>query len=117
MEPPGTAYGSILIADRHAVRLNPSAFTCDAVEFERLAREKRFDEARALYVGDLLPGFYDDWILIERDRLAELHESFPEGPPGPTRIVEDAAPAAQADTTALLPFYLTSFFGRAAETQ
>ncbi|MCA1596217.1 MAG: tetratricopeptide repeat protein [Chloroflexi bacterium] len=26
-----------------------------------------------LYRGELLPGFYDDWVLLERERLAALH--------------------------------------------
>ena len=77
LEPPGVAHGSLLIADRNTVRLNPASFTCDAVDFERLAYEGRSREARALYVGDLLPGFYDDWILLERERLAEICEALP----------------------------------------
>jgi DNA-binding SARP family transcriptional activator len=29
------------------------------------------EEASRLYAGDLLPGWYDDWILTERERLRE----------------------------------------------
>ena len=28
--------------------------------------------AISLYQGDLLPGFYDDWVLTERNRIADL---------------------------------------------
>jgi DNA-binding SARP family transcriptional activator len=59
--------------------------TLDVAQFEqRLAEAARFDAcgdslalqthleaAVALYVGDLLPGCYDDWIAPERERLRE----------------------------------------------
>ncbi|MBP7694793.1 MAG: protein kinase, partial [Anaerolineales bacterium] len=31
-------------------------------------------EAVALYEGELLPGFYDDWVVLERERLQALFE-------------------------------------------
>ncbi len=31
------------------------------------------EEAIGLYTGDLLEGFYDDWILLERERLLDLY--------------------------------------------
>ncbi len=31
------------------------------------------EAAVALYKGDFLPGFYDDWVIAERDRLRELY--------------------------------------------
>ena len=30
-------------------------------------------EAVAAYTGDLLPGFYDEWVLVERERLHNAH--------------------------------------------
>jgi predicted ATPase len=30
-------------------------------------------KAIALYTGDLLPGFYDDWVVIEQEHLKELY--------------------------------------------
>jgi len=34
---------------------------------------QNLEEAHQLYVGDLLEGFYDDWVLRERERLRELY--------------------------------------------
>lgn len=31
------------------------------------------EEAVSLYVGDLLPACYDDWVLLERERLRQRH--------------------------------------------
>ena len=74
LEPPGTPQGSVLIANRHAIALNVSCFTCDARLFEQAARQQKTEEATSLYKGEVLPGFYDDWILQERTRLALLWE-------------------------------------------
>jgi class 3 adenylate cyclase/tetratricopeptide (TPR) repeat protein len=43
----------------------------DAEQFERLAREDRFEEAMELWRGDLLSGLSDDWVLIARDQWRE----------------------------------------------
>ena len=59
----------------------------DVTDFEARVREplarpaaamddgdaKALVEAVTLYRGDLLEGCYDEWVLRERDRLAELH--------------------------------------------
>src|SRR5579871_1747205 len=81
-EPPGTTAGSILIADRDTVRLNPERLTVDVAEFDAALRaagrtsdlQKRIlllERAAELYRGELLPGYFDDWILAERQRLAD----------------------------------------------
>jgi len=59
----------ILIADRETVQFNPDfpPWT-DVREFARLAADDS-PAAIALYRGDLLTDFYDDWILQERERL------------------------------------------------
>ncbi len=79
LEPPGTPSGLVLIADRATIRLNPTAFSTDVAEFElvlKAAARAGSDErvallrrAEALYCGELLPGFYDDWVVEERERL------------------------------------------------
>src|SRR5262245_47150988 len=90
LEPPGVAPGSVLIADRAAIRLAPGAVTTDVAAFEAALREAEqspdpSDKIRCLrqaverYGGDLLPGYYDEWVLSERqwlsDRyLAALHQ-------------------------------------------
>ncbi len=81
--PGATGTGSLLLADRKTVRLQDSAFTSDYEDFLQALRSarattngaesvERLESALALYQGDLLMGFYDDWILAERRRLADL---------------------------------------------
>ena len=83
MEGPGKAQ-SVLCADRNHLALNPEAFTSDVAAFEgRLAQSAKtaepderlrlLAEAVALYKGELLPGYDADWILPERERLANRY--------------------------------------------
>jgi predicted ATPase/DNA-binding SARP family transcriptional activator len=82
LEPPGVPAGAVLIADRTSVRLNPHAVATDVAEFEaglqtaaragsRTERAQQLTEVVALYRGELLPGCFEDWVLRERERLAE----------------------------------------------
>ncbi len=83
LEPPGLPSGSVLSASHSHVSLNPAAVTTDAARFEALIsasmsgspleQEARLLEAFALYGGELLPGFYEDWVLAARERLACLY--------------------------------------------
>jgi DNA-binding SARP family transcriptional activator len=83
LEPPGVPDGSVVVADRHAVRLNPAAITTDVGEFEAALKEaaaalpeersKFLITAAEVYGGELLPGQYDDWIFPEQQRLDELY--------------------------------------------
>ena len=127
LEPPG-ASGSpsapVLLADRLSLRVVPGAIGCDVIAFETSVREHQHARAIALYTGELLPGFYDDWVQAERSRLAHLfdrasaaHASPPVGGPG-------TLPAPLAGTQfgmtgdvgrSTLPVYLTRFFGRDTE--
>lgn len=76
--------GVVLIADRTHVRLRPDAITTDVAQFEaclsavdRAAEPDQvaaLERAVAFYGGELLPGFYDDWVLRERQRLADACE-------------------------------------------
>ena len=86
LEGPGIPAGAILIADRANVQLNPAACLTDVAEFEKAfrasaevesaaARVQLLRQAVDLYQGELLPGYYEDWILPERDRLAEAYLS------------------------------------------
>lgn len=86
LERPGEA-GSVLATDRTHVRLQPGALLTDVMEFEAALDAARGSDSRAaaletaarLYKGELLPGFYEDWILSERQRLAERHLDCLEG--------------------------------------
>ena len=82
LEPPGVPAGSVLLADRFAVHLNPQTVVTDVAQFEAAlktaaktgktdsqARQKQLVHAAGLYTGDLLPGYYESWTLGERERL------------------------------------------------
>lgn len=77
----------ILDVDRVAARINAQQCTTDAIEFERvLKRSKTEDDpslqiatleyAESLYAGDLLPGFYEEWVTTDRDRLRDLYANL-----------------------------------------
>ncbi|HZP83417.1 MAG TPA: bacterial transcriptional activator domain-containing protein [Chthonomonadaceae bacterium] len=83
MEPPGTPANAVLRADRFSVGLNPAAVTTDVLEFERALqqsaqadsaaeRTQLLAQAADLYQERLLPGYYEDWIGIEQERLSGL---------------------------------------------
>jgi DNA-binding SARP family transcriptional activator len=84
LEPPGIAAGTVLIADRDVVGINPAAVVTDVSQFEtriaaaagarnNLERAQYLSEAVAEYRGELLPGYFEDWILPERQRLADVY--------------------------------------------
>ncbi|MEO7715579.1 MAG: BTAD domain-containing putative transcriptional regulator [Capsulimonas sp.] len=88
LEPSGTLRGGVILSDRQSVGLDSLSFTTDVGEFEKAVRNGQsgdavtsMDDARlealqnaaALYHGDLLPGYYDDWVLTERERLLGLY--------------------------------------------
>jgi DNA-binding SARP family transcriptional activator len=63
-----------IVGDKATVRWNPdAALLVDVFEYERLCAEGQYDAAVALYRGDFLDGFYDEWALLERERIRELH--------------------------------------------
>ncbi len=64
-----------LIIDADTIRWNEaSGAFIDVVEFERLAAdESSYAAAVDLYGGDLLEDSYDDWIVVERERLRTLY--------------------------------------------
>jgi predicted ATPase/DNA-binding SARP family transcriptional activator len=71
----------LFFTDKEHLRLNPIAFETDVAEY--IACLKAADDATTprritalrtaieIYRGPLLPGCYDDWVLTERERLAE----------------------------------------------
>ncbi len=122
----GLPAGSVLIADRIAVRINPNAIQTDVGEFEKAVQQKNFEKARGIYCGELLPGLYDDWILEERYRLEALAEGMPPSPvPGTQPLGGGESEVnlraerfgGQLRVTLALPPYLTAFFGREAEKE
>jgi len=78
LEPPGFAAGSVLQTDLTHIRLNPDAFQTDVAELETVLRDpaatvEALTRAVSLYGGPLLPGYYDDRIVAERERLESVY--------------------------------------------
>ena len=84
LEPPGVPAGAVVIANHAQVRLNPMAFTTDVDDFEQALgtaqletdAERRVNSWRRSvdqYAGDLMPGFYEEWVLAERERLRDAY--------------------------------------------
>jgi predicted ATPase/DNA-binding SARP family transcriptional activator/class 3 adenylate cyclase len=115
LELPGTPTGGVLIADRASIRLNPAAVAVDVAEFEATLRAAEqlaegvpripvLARAAEIYSGELLPGFYDDWVLPERERLAQAYRGLLRRLAGlleasgePARAIEYARRAVAAD--------------------
>lgn len=83
LEPPGVPSGSVIRSDGHEqIQLVSGAIATDVAEVER-ALQTLSDSARhsldvlvtagerivALFSEPLLTGFYDNWVIIERERL------------------------------------------------
>jgi predicted ATPase len=137
LEPAGEST-AVLVADRQRLRVAPGALACDAREFEAALRERRWEEARKLYRGELMPGHYDDWVHDERVRLHHLFERLerqleqgaaleardtaaaepsavtPAGRPAPSAAPAPPAAPVLAAPQPLLPSYLTRWFGAPA---
>lgn len=84
LEPPGVPAGAVILATRAAVQLNPAAVSTDVAQFESILRSaaevrsgveqaQRLTEAIELYRGELLLGSCEEWVLPERQRLAEVY--------------------------------------------
>src|SRR5262245_52615341 len=69
---------SPLRTEQDRVSLDSAGMTVDAVEFPRLVKSGKLDEASALYRGPLLDGHgvrdgaFEDWLAAERARLHDL---------------------------------------------
>ena len=124
LEPAGQGGPPVFMADRQGVRVNPAALGCDALEFERCLQQGQWARAQELYVGELMPGHYDNWVEEERRRLAALQEGLAGRlqvlpsplPNAATVLASSATPTAAAPLAPPLPSFLTRFFGRQAET-
>jgi predicted ATPase len=122
LEPPSPVPSPVLLADRHDVRLLRGAIDCDVLEFERHVRQGHAAKALALYRGELLPGFFDEWVLAERQRLEILSTRLTvpstsnAAASAPVQaLASSSAPAAvpaftSAHQRAALPVYLTRHF-------
>ncbi len=120
----------VIDVDRMWLRLRPGMLVCDVPDFECHAAAGETRSALRLYRGEFMPGFYDEWIVQERNRLACLHDRLlalpSSGPGNDGRLTVDGAvasrvgaavfprperigaPAASHDA---IPRYLTRCFG------
>ncbi len=84
LEPPELPSGSVLVVQQSKVQLNPDLVTTDVQLFESLLSQaasaptediKRdlLEEAVETYKGELLPGYYQEWVQTERLRLEDAY--------------------------------------------
>ena len=66
-----------LVADELTLRFNREAeYWLDVTQLERSALDLQALIANlSLYQGELLPGFYDEWITLERERVQAVFEA------------------------------------------
>jgi len=66
--------GTWVVADPDTLLWNPAAPTwCDVVAFRAASDRSDFAAAAELYRGEFLTGYYDEWILQERERLVRTY--------------------------------------------
>jgi WD40 repeat protein/DNA-binding SARP family transcriptional activator len=70
----GTDY---LLAEDFTITFNPQAdYWLDVAQFEKLGPEiEALTSGLALYQGELMPGFYDEWVLLERERIRSVFDN------------------------------------------
>ena len=112
--PVGSLPRPVILADRHSLRLVDNALQCDVHAFEALAKSGQTQDALALYRGELLPGYYDDWIDECRLQLNAHHDRLVDAP-GPEPHSASASklrrPPPLVPLRHVLPNYLTRLFG------
>src|SRR4026207_760933 len=71
------AEGDYLLADEFTLTFNRNAgYWLDVSQMERPDLDlQSLTSNLSLYQGELLPGFYDDWIILERERIQAIFES------------------------------------------
>ena len=127
LEPPGADAVPVIQADRLSVRIVPGTIACDVHAFEEHARRGHGDAALLLYRGELLPGFFDEWIHEERSRLIAVHDKLLAAPAthvlvhpapfGPAALEPPGPVATGSAPRAHLPSYLTRYFADAGQCE
>jgi WD40 repeat protein/class 3 adenylate cyclase len=69
--------GDTLIADELTLKFNrEAAYWLDVVQMERPDLDLQSLIANlSLYQGELLPGFYDEWVMLERERIQAVFDA------------------------------------------
>lgn len=115
LEPPPAPPNSVLIATRTHLKLRPESLTTDVAAFEAAVKRKDNTEAQRLYAGPFLPGYYDEWIIEEQERLEAALCALPLLPSPPLPLGEGGRGGEVLPTN--LPLTLTRFFGREGERE
>lgn len=106
--------------------MNAEARGCDVRLFEQQLAAGNAAQARALYAGELMPGFFDEWIVLERHRLEAQHDALPPALTAHGRGWRDELPGHAGGRLpvrspdrlpARLPAYWTQAFGPLAALQ
>jgi len=66
-----------LHADDLTIKFESSDYWLDAAALEKVSENVSADELIAVlseYQGELLPGFYDEWVILEREHLYSIFE-------------------------------------------
>src|SRR6185369_11815324 len=75
--PPRLTIGYLLADDLTIAFDASSEYWLDTAELERVSENAAADELIAVlseYQGELLPGFHDEWIVLEREHLNSIFE-------------------------------------------
>ena len=95
--------GPIFEASHFGIKLSLGSVETDVAQWEGLVKAGRLREAGALWQGELLPGYYEDALVQERERLNALKSG----------ACPDDAPWQEQQVR--LPNPLTRFVGREQE--
>ncbi len=80
LHPPGSEPGYVLMADHSSLSVNVRTVETDVAEFALCVRKANESEdpvpllrqAVELYQGDLLDGYYEEWLMMDRVRYADM---------------------------------------------
>ncbi len=84
IEIPPLPSGSVIRSENARLSIDPKMVSVDVAEFERTLDEARkevdparrrliLERALSLYGGELLPGYAEEWVLLERSRLEDVY--------------------------------------------
>ena len=75
---PSTPKAEYFLTDDLSIAFNASAeYWLDAAKLEKLSEAALADElitVLSTYQGELLPGFYDEWVVLEREHLCSIFD-------------------------------------------
>lgn len=85
LHPPELGPGSVLITDHHSIGVSAQTVATDVEEFEKEIRNAEkaesdtekvrwLEQAVGRYKGELLEGYYEEWIYSKRMHLADLYD-------------------------------------------